>query len=317
MSELRRIMMMFPRPEGSTPVTVDGYVAFLSDFSDMVSGSRIATDGSVETLSGWSISGYIEIPDDARYVYYDEDIDDQYTGLYDSSKTYIGHITKGNAVPLSAKYLRVSMLTNNISDGIIVILKEQREIHVVLPYDAQVEYLQSSGTQYINTGIYGTENLKVEIKVQELAVAHNFAVFGVFGINNKSYYIFQNASGNWEVGMGAYASTSKACDTNEHVFLFNNFTISCDGTTIATINSNTFTTLYPLLLFNMYSNSGGLYSAKPKKVFYCKMWNNGTLVRDLIPVRKDGVGYMYDKVSGELLGNNGTGSFTYGNDVTN
>jgi hypothetical protein len=41
-----------------------------------------------------------------------------------------------------------------------------------------------------------------------------------------------------------------------------------------------------------------------------------TPVRDYIPVRKNGVGYLYDKVSGNLFGNVALNSaFTYGNDV--
>ena len=54
---------------------------------------------------------------------------------------------------------------------------------------------------------------------------------------------------------------------------------------------------------------------------YCRIggftaYNNGAKVMDLIPVRKDGVGYMYDKVSGQLFGNaSGSGAFTYGNDI--
>ena len=35
---------------------------------------------------------------------------------------------------------------------------------------------------------------------------------------------------------------------------------------------------------------------------------------NLIPVRKDGVGYMYDTVSGQLFGNIGTGNFILGPD---
>jgi hypothetical protein len=47
-----------------------------------------------------------------------------------------------------------------------------------------------------------------------------------------------------------------------------------------------------------------------------EMYNGSTLVRSYIPVRKNGVGYLYDRVSGELFGNaNSTGAFTYGNDV--
>ena len=37
----------------------------------------------------------------------------------------------------------------------------------------------------------------------------------------------------------------------------------------------------------------------------------------MIPVRKDGVGYMYDKISGQLFGNAaGTGAFVIGPDKT-
>jgi hypothetical protein len=39
-----------------------------------------------------------------------------------------------------------------------------------------------------------------------------------------------------------------------------------------------------------------------------------TLLRDFIPVRKNGVGYLYDRVSGELFGNAGTGDFVLGPD---
>ena len=36
----------------------------------------------------------------------------------------------------------------------------------------------------------------------------------------------------------------------------------------------------------------------------------------MIPVRVGQVGYMYDKVSRELFGNQGSGNFTLGNDVS-
>ena len=37
---------------------------------------------------------------------------------------------------------------------------------------------------------------------------------------------------------------------------------------------------------------------------------------DLLPVRKGNIGYMYDRVSGELFGNAGTGDFIIGPDKT-
>jgi hypothetical protein len=44
------------------------------------------------------------------------------------------------------------------------------------------------------------------------------------------------------------------------------------------------------------------------------MFDNDILVRDFIPVRVGTTGYMYDKVSGQLFGNSGTGEFILGAD---
>jgi hypothetical protein len=38
------------------------------------------------------------------------------------------------------------------------------------------------------------------------------------------------------------------------------------------------------------------------------------MLRDFIPVRKGTTGYMYDKVSGQLFGNSGSGNFILGPD---
>lgn len=65
---------------------------------------------------------------------------------------------------------------------------------------------------------------------------------------------------------------------------------------------------------NLTTSSGGLWGAAVQQyVAYFKMSDgDGNLVIDLIPVVKDGVGYFYDKVSGRLLGNQGSGDFGIG-----
>ena len=52
------------------------------------------------------------------------------------------------------------------------------------------------------------------------------------------------------------------------------------------------------------------------KTVHIKIQMGDNHVRDFIPVRKDGVGYMYDKISGQLFGNAGTGAFVIGPDKT-
>jgi hypothetical protein len=49
-------------------------------------------------------------------------------------------------------------------------------------------------------------------------------------------------------------------------------------------------------------------------IAYISISLNNSKIADFIPVRVGQVGYMYDKVSGTLFGNAGTGSFILGSD---
>lgn len=51
------------------------------------------------------------------------------------------------------------------------------------------------------------------------------------------------------------------------------------------------------------------------KIYSFQISKNGKILRDFEPVRVDNVGYMYDKVSGQLFGSIGTGQFILGTDL--
>ena len=51
------------------------------------------------------------------------------------------------------------------------------------------------------------------------------------------------------------------------------------------------------------------------RIYSCKIYDGNTLVRDFIPVRRGTTGYLYDRVSKRLFGNQGTGDFVLGPDV--
>ena len=69
-----------------------------------------------------------------------------------------------------------------------------------------------------------------------------------------------------------------------------------------------------MIIFGVNTN-GTITAATQMTLYSFKIWKNGVFVRDYIPVRKGTVGYLYDRVSGKLFGNAGTGAFTYGNDL--
>ena len=85
-----------------------------------------------------------------------------------------------------------------------------------------------------------------------------------------------------------------------------------------TIQSYEFTTKTTALLFAENGNTahGGIYPGY-LRIFSCQIIDTqtGKLRLDMIPVRVGSVGYMYDKVSGRLFGNAGTGDFVLGPDI--
>ena len=57
-----------------------------------------------------------------------------------------------------------------------------------------------------------------------------------------------------------------------------------------------------------------IFGYSKARMWYLTIIENGITTFDFIPVRKGTTGYMYDKVSGQLFGNSGTGSFILGPD---
>lgn len=186
-----------------------------------------------------------------------------------------------------------------------------------LPYDAEIEYLQSDGTQYINTGLYlNTSNF--EIGYEQVGV----------GTEKHWGYAHQGvASGAWVSVMHDiacfgqitnYVTISPYLTSGNNILKYTQSGITVNGTTLSKNlslsgrdNLNTFAV--PIFGWYDFDSRGIQYSQNYQlKSFYIK--NNGELVLDMIPVRVGQVGYMYDRVSGELFGNDGTGSFILGAD---
>lgn len=195
----------------------------------------------------------------------------------------------------------------------------------MLPYDAEVEYLQSSGTQYIDTGVVLSKTYKIEAEVAVLSSNSGFCF--VLSANtagtNYSNPISFNTSGYAYVQVGGSTSyTTINGDVRDGVMRSyvsegngSKMYLTKDNTTVNKSISGSLSTLsmYMFATNHSVNNATNFLSAKIAKI---KITISGVLVRDYIPVRVGTTGYMYDKVSGTLFGNAGSGSFTYGNDVT-
>ena len=192
-------------------------------------------------------------------------------------------------------------------------------------YDAQVEYLESSGTQYIDTGIVGSSNLSIKLTCYYPKTSSSIASQGfIFGSrvanNSKQYGLICSYTKTFRYGNN---NSNDWSNPTARILVFDNsdshnalkvYDTDDNLVTTLTATASTFNNNLNIYLFAINNNGSALnYS---HKIYALQLYENSTLVRNFIPVRVGQVGYMYDRVSGELFGNSGSGSFTLGPDVT-
>lgn len=186
-----------------------------------------------------------------------------------------------------------------------------------LPYDSQVEYLQSSGTQYINTEFIPVDTPRIVIDVAFTNTADK-DVWGFINNTQPSWIgnIKMGTDGKITFWYRYNETTSKNYNVAE-VFGLDNFILLDVGYKI--IVNNVELKSYTQASFSSNTQSVLLFRARTNyhsiKIRSCELYDGNILKRSFIPVRVGTTGYMYDSVSKQLFGNAGTGDFTYGNDV--
>ena len=195
-----------------------------------------------------------------------------------------------------------------------------------LLYDAEMEYLESTGTQWIDTGWLPQANKFYEIYVdfQFTAATNDTDLMGLRATSGSNEYIMVFSSYG---GFRAFQNVLIAsADTKRHIYHYGKL---IDGVRKATFDGvakyNCLTTwpsivtdrTFPLYGRKWYGNVASYKGSSRIFEFWVKN-NNGDKLVDFIPVRVgsgiNAVGYMYDRVSGKLFGNQGTGEFVLGPD---
>ena len=200
---------------------------------------------------------------------------------------------------------------------------------VELPYAEELEYLESSGKQYINTGVYVNPDYSIEVTF--VMTQRNATWDTLFGTRNSAQARFTARWANSATGkLGVHRSKAKTTnyeyydDANAtkpmvtdtwHTIKLAKREYSFDGALRKTFSATTSTTAfaYPIFLFAL-CNAGSPADYGYFRIKSARMWNSADeLIRDFIPViDKEGKAAMYDKVNGEFYYNKGTGSFKAG-----
>lgn len=178
----------------------------------------------------------------------------------------------------------------------------------------QLEYLQSTGTQYIDTGFKPNQNTRVVCKtVCQVSSTANW-VFGARTSSSSNQYTFLGASaGTYASGFATAAvNFPSSLNTTKPIVVDKNKTVTTiNGGNAVTNTSATFTAPVNLALFAV--NTNGTISYGKVKLYYVQIYDNGTLIRNMVPVKNSsGTLGMYDTVNGVFYANVGSGTFSAG-----
>lgn len=183
----------------------------------------------------------------------------------------------------------------------------------------EVEYIESTGTQYIDTEYKPNFNTKVEADVEVPASAsNNCLLFG--GRNVYGSQMFEtgwNTSKEMSNDYGAYREFTQTAYDGRMLVVRDKEKLLVNGNLVSSVTgASDFTSPVNMTLF-CWNQTAGVVASNGFKVYSCKVYDNGVPVRYFVPCyrKSDNVIGMYDLVSGTFFINAGTGTFTKGSDV--
>lgn len=180
-------------------------------------------------------------------------------------------------------------------------------------------YITSHGQEYIDTGFIPNQDTRVVIKAGNYPAHENESVclFGArSAVGASDSYGFITSSGspdyyrsdyfgeNLSVGSSYSFTEPFIIDKNKNVTYIN-------GTQVTEAEYKQASGSRSMYLFAY--NTGGAPGTPTDgvQIYYCKIYDNGTLIRDYIPCRDpDGVACFWDNIAKEYVYNAGSGEFT-------
>ena len=180
----------------------------------------------------------------------------------------------------------------------------------------ELEYIEGTGTQYIDTGIKPNTNTKIAMSFSGLSGYHLFDSGG-YGINRSAFCgWYQSTDHDYTTfwATDSYpntGSTTYKFGSGDYDIEFSAGLLVVNGESIS-FEKRTFSMGTSLKLYRC-GNSNGRYKLKS-----FRHYNEDVLVNDFIPCRRlsDGAIGMYDLVSTAFYGNSGTGEFVAGAEIS-
>ena len=246
---------------------------------------------------------------------------DNVLGMYDvvtgtfKTNAGTGTFTAGSNVALPSPNNLLPIVSNNGE------LKARHSSGLPLGF-TKVEYIQSTGTQYIDTGYFISDltnkysvhlRMTVDGGTAQGTSSNNWGYMGI----NGGLILTYTPNGLGLANEGVPVTENKIFDVTMTRNSNASRVLIIDDTTINMTNQGTSVPDRPFGIFRL-SPFSTEFNRIYGKIYEFQGYVNDILVKNLIPCRRnsDSVLGMYDTISGTFLTNAGTGTFTAGNNVT-
>lgn len=186
-----------------------------------------------------------------------------------------------------------------------------------------VDYLQSSGTQWIEMGVAPNQNTKavLKIKINNFNGMHGSSLIGsrTDTNSNDQFFTYLDVYGSTRFlfrmdGQAQAISWTGLTTDKIYTVTLSGTEIKAeleDGTTVfsKTFSVSDFESTVTMALFKSKPLDRGFRG----KIYSCKHYNGDKLIQDFVPcLDAEGVPCMFDLVSRKPFYNKGNGSFTWG-----
>lgn len=181
----------------------------------------------------------------------------------------------------------------------------------------ELEYIQSSGTQYIDTGFKPNQDTRVVTKFDMMQTDTTWRK--LWGSGSGSYNLDFALWNSGTTKLQSYYGTktnnavpitdmSLNVDANKNIWKYSGETITFD--------KNNFTCAYSMYIFNVNKDNSPAYLPGMMKLYLFKIYDNDVLVRDFIPCKNpSGTIGLYDSVNNQFYQNAGSGTFIAGPEI--
>ena len=182
----------------------------------------------------------------------------------------------------------------------------------------QLDYIESTGTQYINTGFIPNQDSRAIVELMYIETSNG--AYGSRDTTSIDGFCMRVNSERWQpqYNDNMRTLTNPLPDHEWHTVDHNKNVWNLDGVEKWTATYAEFTSPHPFAIGGILANKSGVKTLYEGYCRYrsCQIYDNDVLVRDLVACKSpNGAIGMYDTLNAVFYSNAGTGTFVAGAEV--